>query len=228
MLRRRLLPALPLCLAACGAGLDDPNAPAVSSAALEGAKVVFATSTLYPAGRLGGLEGADQKCQRHAEGAGLPGAFKAWLSTEAGSPSTRFARATVPYVRVDGVRVADSYQAMVTKTSVGLNSVQWLLAPIDVTELGTLVQKSPVNRYGYSLGYVAFTGTRYDGTKYPSAKFCNGWTAMPGDAVPPTDGPQGGSTDPNSANSSGAGWTEFFGSGPGICDNLAPIYCFEQ
>ena len=33
----------------------------------------------------------------------------AWLSDDTGSPATRFTQATVPYVRTDGVRVADDY-----------------------------------------------------------------------------------------------------------------------
>lgn len=44
-----------------------------------GARVVFVTSGLFD-GNLGGLAGADAKCQNAAAGANLTGTFKAWLS----------------------------------------------------------------------------------------------------------------------------------------------------
>src|SRR5262245_56445509 len=40
---------------------------------------VFTTSLKYPAA-LGGLTGADAKCNAAAQAAGLPGTYKAWLS----------------------------------------------------------------------------------------------------------------------------------------------------
>jgi hypothetical protein len=35
--------------------------------------------------------------------AGLPGTYRAWISDITGSPSTRFTKSTIPYVRRDGV-----------------------------------------------------------------------------------------------------------------------------
>jgi hypothetical protein len=66
-------------------------------------KRVFVTSTGYP-GNLGGLAGADAKCQERATAAGLGGTFKAWLSAAGtgNSAAERLTHATVPYVRVDG------------------------------------------------------------------------------------------------------------------------------
>jgi hypothetical protein len=53
-------------------------------------KRVFLTSSAYN-GNLGGLSGADQACQTEATNAGLPGTFKAWLSTSSSPASTRLA-----------------------------------------------------------------------------------------------------------------------------------------
>jgi len=58
-------------------GLSDP--PSCT-------RIVFATSTLQN-GNLGGLAGADQICQEHADAAGLLGSFKAWLSDSRPPPA---------------------------------------------------------------------------------------------------------------------------------------------
>jgi len=98
-------------------------------------KIVFVTGNTYT-GNLGGLEGADAKCQAAADNAGLDGIFLAWLSTWPGpvigtpsiDPRTRFIRHNVPYVRTDGVKIADHYADLVDGT---------IDAPIDRTESGT-------------------------------------------------------------------------------------------
>ena len=74
-------------------------------------RVVFVTSQTFT-GELGGLAGADAKCQALADAAGLPGTFMAWLSDETGSPSTRMTRSKGPYVLPDGTVVADSWDAL--------------------------------------------------------------------------------------------------------------------
>ena len=70
-------------------------------------KTVFLTSTSFN-GNLGGLEGADAKCNDLAAEAGLPGSYKAWLSDSSTSVSQRFSH-TGPYILVDGTPVADSW-----------------------------------------------------------------------------------------------------------------------
>jgi hypothetical protein len=77
-----------------------PNAAAnVCAAALGGtAKIVFATASNYT-GMMGGVAGANAKCQKEAYASGLPGTYSAWLSDTLGnSPSTNFTHSTVPYV----------------------------------------------------------------------------------------------------------------------------------
>jgi hypothetical protein len=66
---------------------------------------VFVTSTLFD-GNLGGLAGADADCQSLADSAGLPGTFKAWLSTSTVSANTRLGSAR-GFVRPDGEPFAD-------------------------------------------------------------------------------------------------------------------------
>jgi hypothetical protein len=60
-----------------------PDSPADT-----GPKVVFMTSTTYD-GDLGGLDGADDKCQQLAEAQNLDGTFIAWLSTPSINAITR-------------------------------------------------------------------------------------------------------------------------------------------
>ena len=97
---------------------------------------VFLSSAVYD-GAMGGLDGADAKCQALAAAAGLPGTFRAWLSDSTGSPSTRFTQSTLRYVRVDGVKVADDWADLTDATKL-------LYAPINVTENGDqLSEASP-------------------------------------------------------------------------------------
>jgi len=72
-------------------------------AQLEPLPVVFVTSQRYR-GALGGLSGADLRCNNLAAGAGLPGTFRAWLSDGTESPATRFSRSG--FQRTDGQVVA--------------------------------------------------------------------------------------------------------------------------
>lgn len=71
-------------------------------------KTVFVTSERYT-GNLGGLTGADQKCNALAAGASLSGTYKAWLSTPEASPDSRFVKSAVPYVTVNDRVVADDW-----------------------------------------------------------------------------------------------------------------------
>lgn len=93
----------------------------------QAAKRVFVTSTTYN-GNLGGLAGADSKCQARADTANLGGTWKAWLSDGTGSPSSRFVQSNQAYKRMDGVTIANNW-ADLTDGS--------LKNPINVTELGT-------------------------------------------------------------------------------------------
>jgi hypothetical protein len=72
-------------------------------------KVVFVTSGRYT-GNLGGVDGADAKCQAEADAAGLTGEYKAWISDEASSPAAAFTKNGGPYVLAGtGTHVAEDW-----------------------------------------------------------------------------------------------------------------------
>ncbi len=72
---------------------------------------IFVTSELYW-GDLGGLAGADAKCQSLADKAGLTGTFKAWLGTFEVPAIDRLYQSPGRYKRVDGVVVADNFEQL--------------------------------------------------------------------------------------------------------------------
>jgi hypothetical protein len=74
-------------------------------------KVDFYTLAGVSGRFIGGISGADQLCQDQAKAVGLGGTYKAWIadSNPASAPATRFTHATVPYVRVDGTKIADDW-----------------------------------------------------------------------------------------------------------------------
>jgi hypothetical protein len=124
-------------------------------------KTVFVTSTSF-SGNIGGVTGADAKCQIEADGQDsiVPtGTYFAWLSDGTQSPDTRFTKSSHPYVLADGTRIADDY-ADLTDGSI--------LHPINVEASGNTL----------GLNYI-WTGTNSDGTAQQSFVTCNGWMAEP-------------------------------------------------
>jgi len=102
--------------ASCGDGFvragvedcDDKNAvnDDACSNECQRPRRIFVTSAAYK-GNLGGLGGADLKCQTLAETAQLGGTFVAWLSDDTGSPTTRLDTGfTGAYKLVDATVVA--------------------------------------------------------------------------------------------------------------------------
>ena len=77
--------------------------------------MVFVTSTAQTAD-FGGIDGADALCASEATAAGLEGDFRAWLSTRESPVADRFVRSTVPYVLVDGTRIADDWDDLTDGT----------------------------------------------------------------------------------------------------------------
>ena len=75
-------------------------------------KQIFWTDQTYD-GNLGGLPGADAKCQMSAVNAGVRGDFKAWLShgatTDAIPDRPNFTYYDLPYRNVDGNPVANDF-----------------------------------------------------------------------------------------------------------------------
>ena len=118
--------------------------------------VAFVTSAAYT-GNLGGLAGADQKCQSLAEAAGLPAnAYKAWLSTSSVNAIDRLGAAR-GWVRVDGKPFAD------TKEDIAAGKIYH---PLRVDENGAVRYRNGVR-----------TGTSPDGTKASYGTTCGDWTS---------------------------------------------------
>ncbi len=205
-------PCLPGCvLAVCGDGFtlagveqcDDgnpDNQDDCDTKCLFATKTVFVSSKQYN-GVLGGLVGADMYCQKLAAMAGLPGDFKAWLSTGPDSPVNRMKPSKGPYMLVDGTtKIADDWNDLL---SGGLDS------PISQTEVGTTPEK------GTGCGNAnVYTNTKPDGTTGAPYTDCGGWT-----------GGMGVSWWGNSSKA-GKEWTDACMAEP--CGALASLYCFQQ
>ena len=121
-------------------------------------KTVFITSAKFK-GNLGGLAGADDKCQAEADGPAsiVPsGTYLAWLSDGTDSPDTRFTKSAHPYMLLDGTKIAENYT--------------------DLTD-GSILHAINMNSTGKPLGGVQpfWTGTKADGTTAPLAVTCTGW-----------------------------------------------------
>jgi hypothetical protein len=157
-------------------------------------------SSVGTTGNLGGLTGADAFCQARATAAGLPGTYMAWLSDTTGSPSTRFTRATVPYVLVNGTTVAANWNALTS---------------------GTLAHNIDLSETGGPPGHTqAWTNTLPNGTAggLNPAGHCENWTTSSAAPMP------GGNT--GIATSTAAIWTNF--SNHQCSDDVRRLYCFQQ
>lgn len=134
---------------------DEDDADECSNAC-EAPRVMFVTDADFK-GNLGGLTGADEKCQQAA--AAVPAlqskTFKAWLSDDTGSPSTRFDTTFGGrYVLVDDTTVATGWADLTDGT---------LAHAIDLTETGMMV------------GSGTWTNTKPDGTAI-GAEHCTNWS----------------------------------------------------
>ena len=133
------------------------TAIAGSASADQHEKTVFVTSAKFK-GNLGGLAGADNKCQAEADGPAsiVPsGTYLAWLSDGTDSPDTRFTKSAHPYMLLDGTKIAENYT--------------------DLTD-GSILRAINIDSTGKPLGAQQFwTGTKADGTTAPLFVTCNGW-----------------------------------------------------
>jgi Protein of unknown function (DUF1554) len=167
---------------------------------------VFVTSARY-SGNLGGLAGADAKCQERAAAAGLSGTFKAWLSDTTGSPSTRFVASNDPYVLVDGTVIADNYTELTSGT---------LKHAINKTETGGAAPVEPIAGRP-----VVWTGTNEAGRLQWWEHTCTNWTSSDNDHHDHTNSAILGNTTFTTSH-----WT--FSTGGAPCDHENALYCFEQ
>jgi hypothetical protein len=122
---------------------------------------VFVTSTTHGGG-LGGFSNADAICATSAAAAGLPGAYRAWLSSSTSSAASRLSHGGAPYVLVDGTVIADDWSDLTDAS---------LQHAIDLDEFGTPVAASE-----------AWTGTQPNGTSHSGN--CTNWSGGGGTGLP--------------------------------------------
>jgi Collagenase NC10 and Endostatin len=190
-------------------GSSGETTPSSNDAAVSGSlgapKTVFLTSTTYKGGALGGLDGADAKCQARAVAAGLAGTYRAWLSDSTGSPSSRFTRHGAPYALVNGSVVANDWAGLTSGS---------LRHAINVTELGG----PPPTSTTVCGGSYVWTDTDASG-QLELSETCGDWSDVNG------DGTRWGLA------TSQVVWTSSCTAalaGMGGCGTLAPLYCFQQ
>ncbi len=164
-------------------------------------RIIFVTGGTYT-GALGGLGGADAKCQNSAEEAGLMGTYKAWLSNNIDIAADRLTKHDVPYIRTDGTRIAADW---VDLTDGSLDE------PISLNEYGMEVE-APIN---------VWTNTNSDGNRTSTdcnpgcGSACNNWS-----------GPSSGWTGKGgSANQTTTSWTT---SNNQRCNLFGRLYCVQQ
>lgn len=121
-------------------------------------KIVFVTSQTWN-GNLGGVSGADSKCQAAATAANVLGTFKAWLSDQSTTAAGTLSQATVPYKLITGLIIANNWADLVD---------------------GTI--QNPIGRdeYGNSIGGQVWTSTRSNGTAGSVNDTCNNWASSSG------------------------------------------------
>lgn len=148
----------------CGNGIvdgeeacDDGNAIA-SDGCQECAKdsIMFVSSEIYQGFALDGLYGADQRCRSLAAKAGLDRflTFKAWLSTPTMSVADRFIHSRGRYVLVNGLVVAQNWDALTS---------------------GMIENPIMVDEYSQSQDSAVWTGTLASGEPALGSEFCEDW-----------------------------------------------------
>lgn len=207
-------------LRSCGGGSSEPQ---------EG-KLVFVSSELYD-GNFGGGQrvlghlAADQRCQELADGAGLAGTFKAWISgrvdTGAGPLAhgvrDRFTHSGDSYRLVGGAQVADDWA--------------------DLTD-GSLDHAIDQDEHGAPVGQEArvWTNTTTDARSWDNTTNCAvgpnpdipglwTWSCGPPSWSPGDCGFQSGKF--GLATSTSGSWTGTSSSNV-ACDSRFHLYCFEQ
>jgi hypothetical protein len=163
-------------------------------------RCVFVTSSVHE-GDFGGLAQGDAICNARASEAGLPGTYKAWLSTPGAgnSAAERFTQSVVPYKLVDGALVANDFADLTS--CVLVPPLFCLQHGINVTEDADMVGQALV-----------WTGTQEHGGA--SAFTCGAWDDVA------SAGLSGLSDTPRDL------WT--IGGGAIQCLATAHLYCFQQ
>jgi hypothetical protein len=172
-------------------------------------KLVFVSSQVYT-GNLGGLAGADAKCQGLADSAGFSGTFKAWLTDSSQTAASRLTHSTRPYKLVTGSVVANNWNDLISGS---------LRHAIDRTEHSdpppATTGCSPVVPNG-----IVWTDTLSDGSRGDPSENCGDWTDDI--AIASAMG---------LATLQDDGWSGYCNGGSPtfpMCATTNSIYCFEQ
>jgi len=196
----------------CGNGIPQPGEECDDGNAIDDdacsndcvkPRLVFVTTAKFD-GNLGGLAGADTKCGMAGMTAdpNLPvNAWRAWLSDDNGSPSTRFDTTFTGWYRlVDGTPIAKGWSDLIDGS---------LLAAINLTEKAA-VPVEPLSVWSNT----SPAGTQID------AEHCNNWMSSMFD-------PDGRVGDTTAAN---AGWTNLndADNNPAPCFGALHLFCFQN
>lgn len=200
----------------CGVGFACDSGQCVGTTAPpqcgnDGFCTVFVTASNFTGQQVGGLSGADDRCQEAATAAGVDGVFKAWISAGSQSPETRFTTGTIagvgPWRLLPNVVDGSDLPPVVATNFADLLTCNpnCLQHAIDRTEIGGIVTKS------------VWTATFSDGDV--STSTCVDWTSN----VSTDFGLVGDTTkiDPGWTGSKASSFE--FG-----CNIVKSLYCFEQ
>jgi hypothetical protein len=168
-------------------------------------RVVFVTSIPVHAG-FGGLAGADAICQSAADGVRLGGTYRAWLSDSKIAARERLSHSQLPYVLVNGDRVANDWDDLIK------NGPQ---VPIHLSETGHEPQPGSLD---CAQGKLAWTDTNNDGGVLNREATCKDWTINMNETIYVMSA--WGSWESTMA------WT--VACTGGTCNPTASLYCFEQ
>lgn len=163
---------------------------------------VFVTSQVFT-GDLGGLEGADAKCQEAAADGQLPGTYRAWLSSSTESPKNRFVHSTIPYRLLDDKEIASGWNDLVDGS---------LAAGINVSEEKSAPGKGTHSCMPSSLSIV-WTSTNDAGAPVGAQYSCNDWKGLSGNG---------------SAGVAGSADFTWTSNCLPTCSDQAALYCFEE
>jgi|GEM_PF-2280256 hypothetical protein len=128
-----------------------PTSDVVVSATFGPQAYMFVTSSMVIPGKLGGVAGADVECTKRAAAAGLPGNYRAWLSSSAVDAKSRVGNGG--WVRVDGRPFARNLATL------GVLTNQVLYYPPRIDEMGNDVGPGHV---------MVATGGNQDGSSFAS------------------------------------------------------------
>ncbi|MFN8678271.1 MAG: hypothetical protein U0Z70_17955 [Thermomicrobiales bacterium] len=134
----------------------------------------FVTSQTFSGAAIGGLAGADAKCQTLATGAGLPGTYQAWLSDDTESAEFRFPIFFGPW-RLPPNAVDGSNLPPVVATHIDdlttCGTASCLKSAINRTETGNIITGS----------VLVWTNTLANGLAGTDS--CSGWTSNTGNGL---------------------------------------------